>query len=304
MSAAPPPAASPSAATRSAEPSPAAADPAAASRPGNGSRTAGLLGGTAWRLIAPAVLLLLWWLCSRHETWGLFIAPPQDVFPRFFQDFLSTRPSRLFLGEVAWDHLLPSLGRALLGFLLALVTGVVIGVALGIWPVMAALCEPLIHLGRSLPTPALLGVFFFLFGTGDWPKILLIAFGVVWPILFNTIDGVHSIGAVRAQVVEVFKIPARRALVRVVLAGASPKIFAGARIALSLSLILMIISELQKSKNGLGYLLVTTQRNFDYVAFWTILVTLAVVGVVLNVVLIRIERRTLAWHRGESSQHD
>jgi len=179
-----------------------------------------------------------------------------------------------------------------------------VGVLLGIWPVAAALCEPLIHLGRSLPTPALLGVFFFLFGTGGTPKVLLIAFGVVWPILFNTVDGVQSIGTVRGKVLDVFKIPAWRALPRVVLAGAAPKIFAGARVALSLSLILMIISELQKSRNGLGYLLVTTQRNFDYVAFWTVLVTLAVVGVVLNVVFVRVERRVLAWHRGESAQHD
>jgi ABC-type nitrate/sulfonate/bicarbonate transport system permease component len=256
------------------------------------------------RLVVPALIVFLWWLGSQSETKGLFIAPPLDVLKRVGQDFLSTDPSTFFLGEVARNDLIPSLWRATLGFWLAMAVGVVVGIALGIRPVAAAMFQPLIHLGRSLPTPALLGVFFLLFGTGDWPKVLLIAFGIVWPILFNTIDGVQSIGMARAQVASVFKVRSRDVLFRIVLPGAAPKIFAGARVALSLSLILMIISELSKAKNGLGYLLVYDQRNFDYPGFWSVLVVLAVIGIILNVVLVQIERRVLAWHRGVTAQHD
>ena len=259
---------------------------------------------TGLRLVVPAVLLGLWWLGSQHPTHGLFIAPPLDVLDRFVSDYLSASPGDLFLGEAVHEHLLASLQRALLGFGLAVTVGVVLGTALGIEPRLAATFEPLIHLGRSLPTPALLGVFFFVFGTGDSPKVLLIAFGAVWPILFNTIDGVQGIGTARAHVASVFRIPTRDVLLRIVLPGAAPKIFAGARIALSLSLILMIISELQKSRNGLGYLLVLTQRNFDYVGFWSVLVVLAVVGIIFNLVFVRIERRVLAWHRGVTAHHD
>jgi ABC-type nitrate/sulfonate/bicarbonate transport system permease component len=259
---------------------------------------------TGLRLVVPAVLLGLWWLGSQHPTHGLFIAPPLDVLERFVSDYLSAAPGDLFLGEAAREHLLPSLQRALLGFGLAVAVGVVLGTALGIEPRLAATFEPLIHLGRSLPTPALLGVFFFIFGTGDAPKVLLVAFGVVWPILFNTIDGVQGIGTARAHVASAFRIPSRDVLFRIVLPGASPKIFAGARIALSLSLILMIISELQKSRNGLGYQLVLTQRNFDYTGFWSVLVVLAVVGIIFNLAFVRIERRALAWHRGVTAHHD
>jgi ABC-type nitrate/sulfonate/bicarbonate transport system permease component len=256
------------------------------------------------RLAVPALLVLLWWLGSQNPTKGLFIAPPLEVLQRTGQDFLSTDPSKFFLGEVARNDLIPSLWRATLGFWLAMVVGVVVGIALGLQPVLTAMFQPLVHLGRSLPTPALLGVFFLLFGTGDWPKVLLIAFGIIWPILFNTIDGVQGIGMGRAHVASVFKIRSRDVLFRIVLPGAAPKIFAGARVALSLSLILMIISELSKAKNGLGYLLIYDQRNFDYTGFWSVLVVLAIIGIVLNVVLVQIERRVLAWHRGVTSQHD
>lgn len=256
------------------------------------------------RLVVPALLVLLWWLGSQQETKGLFIAPPLDVLQRTGEDFLSSDPKRFFLGEAARNDLIPSLWRATLGFWLAMVLGVVIGIALGLQPVLAALFQPLVHLGRSLPIPALLGVFFLLFGTGDWPKVLLIAFGIIWPILFNTIDGVQGIGMARAHVASVFRIRSRDVLFRIVLPGAAPKIFAGARVALSLSLILMIISELSKAKNGLGYLLIYDQRNFDYPGFWSVLLVLAIIGIILNVVFVQIERRVLTWHRGVNSQDD
>jgi ABC-type nitrate/sulfonate/bicarbonate transport system permease component len=248
----------------------------------------------ALRLVLPALLILLWWTGSQNEGYGLYIPSPAAAVDRVFADYV--------MGDGVTSTVLPSVTRALAGFLLAVVVGVGLGVAIGLQPVLAALCAPVVHFGRSLPTPALLGAFFILFGTGDFPKILLIAFSVVWPILFNTIDGVASIGATRAHVVQVFKIPAGAVLRRVVLPGIAPKAFAGARISLSLSLILMIISELQKASNGLGYQLVYAQRSFDFEGFWSVLIVLALLGVTFNVVFGRLERRVLSWHRGATVQ--
>lgn len=256
------------------------------------------------RLVVPAVIVGVWWALSTGPQIGLFVVDPVTAFGRFFTEFFSTDPARAFLGEATYQHLLPSVGRALAGFGIAVLVGVVVGVVLGISPVLTALFQPLVHLGRSLPSPALLGVFFFLFGTGNSPKIFLIAFSIVWPILLNTIDGVSSVGATRAQAAQIFRIPGRDVLFHIVLPGASPKIFAGMRTSLALSLILMIISELQKSANGLGYLLIQSQRNFDYASFWAVLVMLVLLGVVFNLIFLSIERRVLAWHRGATAQHD
>ena len=256
------------------------------------------------RVAVPAVILLVWWLASMSPRLGLYVVDPVTALERFFTDFFSTDASNFFLGEDTFEHLLPSVGRALAGLAVAIVVGVVVGVVLGVSPVLTALFQPLVHLGRSLPSPALLGVFFFLFGTGDSPKIFLIAFSIVWPILLNTIDGVSSIGQVRVQAAQVFRIPGRDVLFHIVLPGASPKIFAGIRTSLSLSLILMIISELQKSENGLGYQLIQSQRNFDYGGFWSVLVALVILGLVFNKVFQFIERRVLAWHRGATQQND
>lgn len=256
----------------------------------------------ALRLIVPAVILSMWWWTSTTETLGLYVVDPLTAVERFFGDFFSRDASQFFLAESGREDLVPSVTRALAGLGLAIVSGVGLGIAIGLSPTVSAMAQPLIHLGRSLPTPALLGVFFFLFGTGDSPKIFLIAFSIVWPILFNTIDGVTSIGAVQAQAAEIFRIPPRDVLQRIVLPGAAPKIFAGIRTSLSLSLILMIISELQKSENGLGYRLVQSQRNFDYGGFWAVLVMLVVLGLIFNLVFKLVEGRVLAWHKGVTQQ--
>lgn len=256
------------------------------------------------RLIVPVLLVSAWYWLSQSPTSQLFVASPWDSLQRVFADYFSADAGRFFLGAATYEHLIPSLGRALIGLALAVVAGVGVGIVLGISPVISALFQPLIHLGRSIPSPALLGVFFLLFGTGDSPKIFLIAFGVVWPILFNTIDGVGSIGEQRLQAAAVFKIRRLDVLTKIILPGASPKIFAGVRTSLSLALIIMIISELQKSENGLGYLLVMTQRNFNYEGFWSILIVLAVLGVLMNILFQFVERRVIAWHRGATQQND
>lgn len=263
-----------------------------------------LLGNTGIRLLVPILVLAAWWGLSQSEVGSLIVAPPFDAFERVFTDFFSADAGRLFLGDATFDHFFPSVYRAMAGLLLAVVIGVALGVALGVVPVLTALFQPLIHLGRSLPSPALLGVFFFLFGTGDSPKIFLIAFSVVWPILFNTIDGVQSVGTGRMQAAAVFKISRRKVLTQIILPGAGPKIFAGVRTAMSLSLIIMIISELQKAENGLGYLLIRSQRDFDYTGFWSVLIVLAALGVALNFIFVFAERRALAWHRGVTQQND
>lgn len=255
----------------------------------------GPIGKLGLRAVVPAAVLAAWWALSSSSKGQLFVASPLDAFQQAYDDFVWTRFG---------SDLVPSVRRALEGLALATVIGVTSGIALGVNRYLMALFQPLIHLGRSLPTPALLGVFFFLFGTGDAPKALLVAFSVVWPIVFNTVDGVHGIGEVRLQAARVFRIGARDRLFRIVLPGAAPKIMAGIRTAMALSLIIMIISELQKSVNGLGYLLVQAQHNFDYAGFWGVLVVLALLGVVLNTTFTVVERRVLAWHRGATQHHD
>ena len=90
----------------------------------------------------------------------------------------------------------------------------------------------------------------------------------------------------------------RDRLQRIILPAASPQIFAGMRTSLSLALILMVISEMVASTNGIGFFVLQSQRSFAIPEMWSGILLLGLLGYLLNVVFVLIERRVLAWHRG------
>lgn len=88
----------------------------------------------------------------------------------------------------------------------------------------------------------------------------------------------------------------------VVLPAAMPKIFAGLRVSLSLALVLMVVSELVGSTNGIGYQLVNSQQQFDLPGMWTGIVLLGVLGYALNTVLLAVERKVLNWQPSQTAK--
>jgi len=128
--------------------------------------------------------------------------------------------------------------------------------------------------------------------------VAMIGFGVVWPILINTADGVASVDPLQRDTGRAYRIGFRDELARIILPSASPKIFAGLRISLSIAVILMVISEMVGAVNGVGFELIQAQRGFRTLDVWATLLLLGLLGYVLNAVLGMIERHVLRWHRG------
>ena len=120
----------------------------------------------------------------------------------------------------------------------------------------------------------------------------------VWPVLLNTIDGVTGDRPDDARDRAVVRDQGRDRLQRIILPAASPQIFAGMRTSLSLALILMVISEMVASTNGIGFFVLQSQRSFAIPEMWSGILLLGLLGYVLNVAFVLIERRVLAWHRG------
>ena len=129
-------------------------------------------------------------------------------------------------------------------------------------------------------------------------KVFIIAFVCVWPVLLNTIDGVGGVDPTLRETSRVYGVPRRDAILRVMLPAASPQIAAGMRTSLSLALILMVISEMVASSNGIGYFVLQSQRSFAIPEMWSGIILLGILGYLFNAVFLLLERRTLAWHRG------
>jgi ABC-type nitrate/sulfonate/bicarbonate transport system permease component len=114
----------------------------------------------------------------------------------------------------------------------------------------------------------------------------------------NTIDGVAGVEPTLRETAEVYGIGWRDRVLRIILPAAAPQIFAGMRTSLSLALILMVISEMVASTNGIGYFVLQSQRSFAIAEMWSGILLLGILGYVLNALFVVVERRVLRWHRG------
>jgi len=254
-----------------------------------------------WNTAAPvcsvAVVVAGWELITRAAP-STYFPPPSQIAVRLGELWFTGPPSHAFLTDAALAHIPPSMARLLGAWLLACAIGVGVGLLLGRNAVLAECCEPLIHFFRAIPPTVLLPVWIVLLKIGDQMQVVTIVFGVIWPILINTMDGARSVQPLQEDTVKVFRLSGPQRLWSVILPAALPKIFAGLRLSLSLALILMVISEVMGgSTNGIGFsLLAETQRTYDIPAMWGGIVILGALGFGLNSALLAIERRALAPH--------
>ncbi|WP_405930391.1 ABC transporter permease [Streptomyces sp. NBC_00827] len=236
----------------------------------------------------PALLVTVWWLASDGST---------DVFWPPLRTILKTFPD-VWTGERLRADVLPSVLRLLAGYTSAAVVGVAVGTVIGSYRRVRAFCEPVLEFLRAVPPPVLIPVIMLFAGIGHTMKIIVIAIGCVWPILLNTVEGVRAVDSVMSETARSYGITGVARLRYVVLRAASPQIFAGLRQALSIGIILMVISEMFGASDGLGFSIVQFQRGFAIPDMWTGILVLGLLGFLLSVVFQLVERRVLGWYHG------
>jgi ABC-type nitrate/sulfonate/bicarbonate transport system permease component len=244
--------------------------------------------GTGLEVTVPILVLV---------TWGLWSAGSDTYYYPPLTDILSTFADTWLFERVGSD-VVPSLVRMGLGYGIAVLLGIGLGLLLGMSGRARRAAAPIVEFLRAIPPPALLPFAILVIGVGNSMKVFIIAFVCLWPILLNTIDGVTGIDPTLRETTRVYGIEGRERIWRVLLPAASPQIFAGMRTSLSLALILMVISEMVASTNGIGYFVLQSQRTFAIPEMWSGILLLGILGYAFNGAFVLIERRLLRWHRG------
>jgi ABC-type nitrate/sulfonate/bicarbonate transport system permease component len=150
-----------------------------------------------------------------------------------------------------------------------------------------------------MPPPALLPIsIVLLHSIGNVQKVSFIAFFCLYPVLLNTIDGVRGIDPTMVETARSYGVPLLQRIRRIVLPAALPQIAAGMRTSLALAVITMVLSEYFSSTNGVGYVLLNSKNTFQMGPMWATILLIGVLGYLLNVLFLVLERRVLAWHRG------
>lgn len=252
------------------------------------------LTGFAQRWTVFLVTVAVWQFATAAAK-NVFFPTPWQIALKAREIWFTNAAGGFGLSDAVVEDMLPSLGRVLGGWVLAAVLGISLGTALGRSRTGMQYVGSLFAFFRTLPSPILIPVFILLLGIDNLMKLALIVFGSIWPILLNTVDGVRSVDPVKTEVARSFGIPRAQWVAMVVLPAALPKIFAGLRLSLAISVILMVVSEMVGVTNGIGYQLTNAQSHFDATAMWVWIVLLGIIGYGLNLALLAVERWALRW---------
>jgi len=236
---------------------------------------------------SPLGLLLIWEIAGRL---GLV-----DV--RFFpvpSSIIGAMAGMIMSGELI-EHMLISLQRIGLGFLLGGIPAVVIGVIMGISRPVRALVDPLIVATYPIPKSAILPFILLIFGLGEMSKVVMVAIGVFFPVAINSTAGVLQIAPIYLDVGKSFKASRWDTFRTIALPGALPFIMTGIKLGAGLALILIAVAEMVGAKSGLGYMIWSAWETFAVANMYVGLFTIALIGFGISFLLREVERLVIRW---------
>jgi ABC-type nitrate/sulfonate/bicarbonate transport system permease component len=254
-------------------------------------------GRAPWRPIGWIVLValvVLWQLASALGWYSSPIVPP---------------PSQI--GQRWWalaqsGMLLPALGQTLAdtlsGFGLGVAAGVLLGTLMARIRPIYGLLEPIVEIIRPIPVVAIVPLLILFLGIGTQLKVFAVALGAVFPVLIATLAGIAAVPLTMRQTAETFGLNPVSATLRVYLPAAVPTIAVGIRTALSLSIVIAVLSEMIAGNTGVGYLVINAQQTLDVTALYAAVVTLGVIGYIFNLLLSLFVRYTVPWAPDEQAR--
>jgi NitT/TauT family transport system permease protein len=247
---------------------------------------------TKERLLAigsPVALLVLWQILSWLKVLDArFIPSPLTIFEGGVVLIRS--------GEL-WTHLSASLWRLAGGFLIGTIPGIALGLVMGLSRYVRAALDPIVAATYPIPKIAILPLIMLYLGIGEASKIAIIAIAVVYLVLINTMVGVLTIDAIYFDVAKSYNAPWRKLFTRVIIPGALPLIFAGLRLSLGVSLIVIVSAEFVAAKAGIGYLIWSSWETLVIENMFVGIIVITVLGVVSTFLLKELERVLIPWRR-------
>jgi NitT/TauT family transport system permease protein len=232
-------------------------------------------------------VLLLWELCARTGV----------IDTRFFPAPTSIAAKLVELAESGelWSNLSASLQRLLWGTLLGGVPALAIGIVMGLYRPLRAAIDPLISATYPVPKSAILPLILLIFGLGETSKIVMVALGVFYPVVINTVTGVLQIDRIYLDVGKNFRASRWQTFRTIALPGALPSIMAGIKLGIGMGLILIAISEMVGAKTGIGFMIWDAWQVLSVETMYVGLVVISILGFVLTLILNEIEGWILPW---------
>ena len=219
------------------------------------------------------------------------------VDPAFFPTFSEVAASwwNMLITNELFSHFSASMTRSISGFGLAIAFAVPLGLVIGWYPVARDLLNPILELFRNTAALALLPVFILLLGIGETSKIAIVFFACTWPILLNTIAAVRNVDPLLIKSARSMNISSFALFYKVILPASIPTMFTGIRMAGTGAILVLIAAEMVGAKEGLGYFITYSQYNFMIPEMYAGILTISILGLVINYSLLALEKRLSRW---------
>lgn len=239
-------------------------------------------------IIVPLIILVIWAILSNLKIISpLFLSSPKEVFLTIIN---------LFTSGVIIPDILFTLYRTLLGFIIACLIGIPIGLLMGYYDKVYDSLEFVVEFFRSIPATALFPLFLLFFGIGDQSKIALTAWAAGLVLIINSMYGVHLGKELRIKSAKTMRLSGFNLFKKIIFPEASPQIFSGMRIAISLSLIIVVVTEMFIGTTfGLGLRIMEAQLVYRISEMYAVIFITGILGFIINKGFILAENKLVHW---------
>ena len=236
------------------------------------------------------VFLCLWELAVRTTAVGLFISSPITVIGKTLRSIVEPLGTHTIQGHVLW-----SLSRVAVGFVVGSVAGVVVGVLLGWYRIFEAIVRPLFEVIRPIPPIAWIPLAILWFGLGESSKYFLIFLAVFSNVTMNAYSGARAVDQTLVGAAKMLGANNRQVFTSIVLPSCVPQIFAGLQIGLGSGWATVVAAEMVRSSEGVGWVITKGQDLNNPLQILVGIVGIGVIGYILAVLMRAIEAKLCVW---------
>jgi ABC-type nitrate/sulfonate/bicarbonate transport system permease component len=242
------------------------------------------------RWISPVLFVVAWELVGRFGLVDPFFLPqPTSIVKAMVRMSIT--------GELL-NHVEASLVRALSGYFLAAMLGIGMGIAICWSRFLENVLDPVFELIRPISTLGLIPLMIIWFGIGNGSKIAIVLKACFFPILLNTVAGIRGVNLKLIQAGRALGASELQLWTKVVIPAAMPVIFTGLRISTAISMMSIVAVEMFSADSGLGFVIVDSQRVFATDKMFVGILTLSIIGFLMDYLARVVGRRYLGWHTG------
>lgn len=241
-------------------------------------------------LVSVSTVVVVWWFAAHFQLVNTLLLPgPGEIV---------AGAVGLTLSGLLPSYIAVSMGRVLIGFCIAFAIALPLGTLIGMSSAVRAAVNPLVELLRPIPPIAMIPLAMLWLGIDEASKYSIIAYGAFFPVVLNTVAGYAAVDPIHIRAARTLGASRWQIFRYVILMSAFPNIIIGARLGMGMAFIVLVASELIAASSGLGFLIMDARSQFRTDWLFVGMITMGLLGFLLNHGLVAIQRRVLRWQVG------